>query len=357
MRFGYRLLGSFGLVMVSACGATATAGTTSSSPTDPATFDTLDTLDTSAPDTSDSSAPDSSPLDTSIAASTAAGEGDSTVASAPNADGGAADATMPGWKVIARIGDTPVVWSSRTHPLHQYPSVVASLAIIDATKLTAALFNGPLIPGAGPWNNGDAVMPAARPSLVVAFNGGFEFKHMAGGYYTEGREVKPLKDLQATLGVRNDGRLVLGVYGRDMTNDGSWRSLRQNLPPVMVDGKITVGQFPGTYWGDNLHHVLVSDRSAVCTMADGRLMYALVGPVDINQLAAALVKLGCRTAIELDMNGSWPHFETYSGFGTAQRGGVLLDGRMKHPGLYLKSSTKDFIALFDPATLPAGTVA
>jgi hypothetical protein len=78
--------------------------------------------------------------------------------------------------------------------------------------------------------------------------------------------------------------------------------------------------------------------------------------VDINQLAKALVNMGCRTAMQLDMNGTWPRFTTFKGFGTAQRSGVVLDRRMDLPNRFLTGSKKDFIALFDPNTLPAGVV-
>ena len=60
--------------------------------------------------------------------------------------------------------------------------------------------------------------------------------------------------------------------------------------------------------------------------------------------------------MQLDMNGTWPRFATFNGFGTTHRTGVLLDRRMDLPNRYLTGSNKDFIALFDPSTLPAGVV-
>ncbi len=150
----------------------------------------------------------------------------------------------------------------------------------------------------------------------------------------------------------------IGVYGTDLTNDGSWISLRQNLPLIVDDGHETVSTaheegVANIYWGDDFGGVVLDFRSAVCERADGLMMYAAVGRVDIKGLAAALAAAGCRRAMELDINGTWPQFDTYSHGGSVPVG---LDPRMTHLTRYLTSSSKDFIALFDPALLPPGIV-
>ncbi|MEI8237818.1 MAG: phosphodiester glycosidase family protein [Actinomycetota bacterium] len=265
-------------------------------------------------------------------------------------------ASESGWTPQVHVGGATVVWSATFHPLASAPDVKVVAAVIDQNRLTGALYNGFQLPGGGPWKNGDHVDTAARPALVLAFNGGFLFKHITGGYYTEGRTVKPLQNGQATLGVRKDGRLVLGIYGKDMTNDGNWLSIRQNLPPIVENGQRSLAKYPGTYWGNNFHSVDLDYRSAVCNRADGKLMYVVMGMVRIGTLADEMAALGCSTAMELDINGHWPQFAWYTGFGTTNRQGVLLDSRMWKPFRYVTTSEKDFIALFDPATLPKGAV-
>jgi hypothetical protein len=270
--------------------------------------------------------------------------------------GGLPRSSEGAWTPQFSLGGSPVIWTASFHPLTAAPNVKVAAAVIAQSRLTAALYNGFQLPGGGPWKNGDHVVPPARPSLVLAFNGGFLFKHITGGYYTEGRMVKPLRNGQATLGVRNDGRLVLGIYGKDMTNDGTWLSLRQNLPPIVENGQVSLSKYPGTYWGNNFHSVDLDYRSAICNRADGKLMYVAMGMVRIGTLADEMAALGCTTAMELDINGHWPQFAWYTGIGTATRNGVLLDTRMWKPFRYLTSSEKDFIAMFDPATLPKNAV-
>lgn len=260
------------------------------------------------------------------------------------------------WRVLASLGVAPVVWATSIRPLAEYGSVVATAAVFDPSRLRAALFNGSEIPGKGPWKNGSRITKAALPALVAAFNGGFRLEHIKGGYVTEGRTVRGLRKNEATLAIGRDGRLALGVWGKDLTDDGSWASVRQNLPPVVMDGAVSVKKFPGTYWGDDFHRVTFTYRSAICTRRDGLLMYVAIGDVDIMLLGRALVVMGCLTAMQLDINGNWPQFDTYGGFGQEKRTPALLDRRMSNAARYLRRSTKDFIALFDPATLRDGVL-
>jgi len=260
------------------------------------------------------------------------------------------------WSTLVSLRGVPVIWATSVRPLAEYGSVVATAAVIDTTKLHAGLFNGPVIPGKSGWNNGSKVMAAAVPSLVATFNGGFRMEHFKGGYMAEGRTIRKMRENEATLGVTKEGRLVLGLYGREIRDDGTWAALRQNLPPVVVDGRVSIKDFPGTYWGDDYHDVTFTYRSAICTVGDGRLMYVAIGNVDIELLGDALVSMGCITAMQLDINGNWPSFATYKGLGEAKRTPVLLDKRMGNARRYLRKSDKDFFALFDPQILPEGVV-
>jgi hypothetical protein len=60
--------------------------------------------------------------------------------------------------------------------------------------------------------------------------------------------------------------------------------------------------------------------------------------------------------MQLDINGNWPHFSTYSNFGARTRYGRTLDVRMGDPQRFLKGYDKDFFALFDPKSVPDGAV-
>jgi len=132
--------------------------------------------------------------------------------------------------------------------------------------------------------------------------------------------------------------------------------LRQNLPPLVHNGKSVYANYPKVDWGNDFGNKVYNFRSAVCLRTDGLMMFVAVGKVNIGMLADTLVVLGCKTGMELDINGEWPYFAVYSDFGKPIRWGKIIDNRMGDPNRHLNGSTKDFFALFDPETLSAGAV-
>lgn len=260
------------------------------------------------------------------------------------------------WRPMTKVRGRTVIWATSLRPLQDYGSVVATVALYDPRDVRAALFNGSELPGGGPWNNGKRIMKEARPALIAGFNGGFRFEHKPGGYVTEGRTVQDMKDGYATFAIDADGFGTVGVWGDDLKDDGRWVSLRQNLPPIVHKGDIVFDKYTWVYWGNDFNNQIYNFRSAVCVRTDGRIMYVAVGDVSIRMLARTLIVIGCDTGMELDINGTWPLFTTWNGFGTGSRSARKIDTRMGNPNRYLSGATKDFFALFDPETLPPDVV-
>jgi hypothetical protein len=67
--------------------------------------------------------------------------------------------------------------------------------------------------------------------------------------------------------------------------------------------------------------------------------------------------MGCEIAMQLDINGHWPNFVWYKGLGNTKRTGVVIDSRMNGEQRVLRGWKKDFIALFDPATVTRSELA
>jgi len=264
------------------------------------------------------------------------------------------------WSPFLTLRGETLVWATSVRPLAEFGSVTASAAAWDPASFRAALYNGEEIPAGGPWTNYRRVSGEARKSLLITFNGGFRFEHGPGGYRTEGRTVEPLKEGYATLGIDTAGRLRLGVWGEDIVDDGSWVSLRQNLPPVVRGGVSVYRNYKGVNWGEDYDDKTYVTRSGVCTVASGgepdKMLFVTAGPVNIKGLADTMLLFGCDTGMELDINGNWPHFAKYANFGQTKREGRVLDKRMTNRDRHVNASKKDFFALFDPATLPPGLV-
>jgi len=260
------------------------------------------------------------------------------------------------WAATARVRKKPMVYVSSIRPLWCFGSVVATMAAYNPSLVHTALFNGTEMPGGKGWKNTSKIKGKALPSLIASFNGGFRFEHEPGGYITEGKTVRRMRKGFATFGIRADGSSTIGIWGKDMNDDGSWISLRQNLPPLVNDAKSVYANYPSVNWGEDYTNKIYNYRSAACLRTDGYIMFVAVGKVNIKMLADTLVVLGCKVGMELDINGTWPFFATYSDFGKSERKGRIIDTRMGDPDRHLTNSTKDFFALFDPQTLPTGAV-
>ena len=266
---------------------------------------------------------------------------------------------LPGegeWQAVMRVRTKPIVYATSIRPLWCFGSVVATMATFDPTRVRTAMFNGTEMPGGKGWKNGSKIRGTALRPLIASFNGGFRFEHEPGGYVTEGKTVRKLRKGYATLAISKDGISTVGIWGDTITDDGTWASLRQNLPPLVHNGKSVYANYPKVDWGNDFGNKVYNFRSALCLRTDGLMMFVAVGKVNIGMLADTLVVLGCKTGMELDINGEWPYFAVYSDFGKATRWGKIIDNRMGDPNRHLNGSTKDFFALFDPETLPAGAV-
>ena len=266
---------------------------------------------------------------------------------------------LPGegkWQAVMRVRTKPIVYATSIRPLWCFGSVVATMATFDPNRVRTAMFNGTEMPGGKGWKNGSKIRGTALRSLIASFNGGFRFEHEPGGYVTEGKTVRKLRKGYATLAISKDGISTVGIWGDTITDDDSWATLRQNLPPLVHNGESVYANYPKVDWGNDFGNKVYNFRSAICLRTDGLMMFVAVGKVNIGMLADTLLVLGCKTGMELDINGQWPYFSVYSDFGKATRWGEIIDNRMGDPNRHLNGSTKDFFALFDPETLPAGAV-
>lgn len=256
------------------------------------------------------------------------------------------------WLPILEIGGRNAAWVTSIRPSAEYGSVRATYVRFDPSLMRGVLYNGSAIPGGNDWVNYRRVSGEALRDLVLTFNGGFRFEHTEGGYKVEGVVAEPLLEGQVSLAFDASGKATLGVYGRDLVDGPEWVSIRQNLPPIVDGGVSGVNSSNRGWWGSDYGGVTYVPRSALCDMGDGTLMWAIVGDTDADGLAAALVAAGCVVGMQLDINGTWPHFAVYGGLGTLERTPYVVDRRMGNPGRYLKDSEKDFFAFFvDPDAL------
>jgi len=241
-------------------------------------------------------------------------------------------------------------------------TLVAGVAWMDMRLLSARLYSGSLSPGKGPYRFTAPVLPAYARTLVAAFNGGFQMKDAHGGYYTEGRVVDPLRKGAASFVIYANGGVNIGAWGSDVVMTSSVVSVRQNLNPLVADGRLTAAAISRNWraWGDtcgvyscakSVPGIEHQWRSGVGITANGALVYVAGPGLSPFQLAQLLVRARAVRAMELDINSSWPDFSTYdpilvNGLASASNGSKLLASTVQGPWTFFKSSwARDFITL------------
>jgi hypothetical protein len=237
----------------------------------------------------------------------------------------------------------------------------AGIAWMDTGLLAARLYSGSVSPGGGPYRYTAPIGPAQAATLVAAFNGGFKMNQARGGYYAEDRVIDPLRAGAASLVIYADGSVDLGAWGTDVTMTPQVVSVRQNLLPLVADGRPTAraGTTRWRAWGATCGAASCSAtvpgiehqwRSGLGITADGALVYVAGPALDPLQLAELLVRAGAVRGMQLDINPNWPVFVTYdppAGTPAAPANGrKLLASTAQGPWTFFEASwARDFITM------------
>jgi hypothetical protein len=164
--------------------------------------------------------------------------------------------------------------------------------------------------------------------LLAAFNGGFKAEHGHFGVMVNGVTVIPAQENLGTVGLYSDGKVRMGLLGKEVPETPGLLAWRQNGPLIIQDGAInplTNSNDPKD-WGYVVSSDTATYRSALAISQDGRTLYFLVGPdLTLPALAKALVAVQAYQAIQLDINNFWAHFESFTTVGTNLKAVPLLD--------------------------------
>jgi len=252
------------------------------------------------------------------------------------------------WQPAGRLVDgRPAVYETFLRPDRVHTSLLAGVAWLDRRALRAVIYNGNNQPGGSGWRHGDHVPPSETPALVAAFNGGFRLDMARGGYQSEGRVVRPFVTGRATFGVRADGTVDLGVWGRDLQPTTPYASAFQSLDLIVDGGNDVAGLSRDDHlrWGQTLGGRVFVWRSGVGTDARGNLIYA-AGVLDIVSLADVLRSAGAVRAMELDINTYWVSFDTFLPGVNGPTPSKLLPNMERSANRYLVPGTRYFVAMF-----------
>jgi hypothetical protein len=198
--------------------------------------------------------------------------------------------------------------------------------------------------------------PHVLERIVATFNGAFKTTHGAYGMMVNHRVLLPPMPGSASVVITEDGRTGLGSWPQTPDIPEGIQSYRQNLDPLVEDGRANP---TGRYiWGWQLEGTSVlTQRTALCVTPAGQLYYAWAEEIDGPTLGRALRQAGCAYAIHLDMNPGHCGF-VYTDIVHAKTNKFQLKLANRDMGIapdkYVRGSAKDFfyVMLRDP-TPPA----
>lgn len=189
--------------------------------------------------------------------------------------------------------------------------------------------------------------------LLAAFNGGFKSIHGGYGVQVADVSIRPPLDGMATLGLYRDGTVKIGAWGRDIQSGRDLISYRQNCPLLVDAGQINshVNDENRKEWGYTVKNLDTTWRSGVGLSRDGRfLIYAAGNSLTVESLAQALQQAGAEYAMQLDINGFYTRFVTYTpAASSAAKPALVANKLLKEmsgdPALFLHPYDRDFFYL------------
>jgi Phosphodiester glycosidase len=246
-----------------------------------------------------------------------------------------------GWRAASyRVnGASPVLAAIR-----RANGSAAYVAWIDHTATRLALYPGLRDPPfASPRGRGE-VPAGQRWRLLATFNGGFKSSARAGGFVVNGRVDEPLGKGFGTLVEYADGSLaILKWEGR--TKSRMLVLARQNLPPLVWDGRPSPAAADVARWGATLGGGAAVWRTGVGVTQRGDLVFAAAGGQTPLSLAALMVELGAVRAIELDINPEWASFDGYLSRG-GRRPLKVVPNTQQSAYRFLTPDNRDFFAVY-----------
>ncbi len=267
-------------------------------------------------------------------------------------------ARLPGeavWVPSAqRVGGSPPVYTAYFRPDPQSPSVVAGVAWMNQSLVQTRLIAGTTDPApagsATTVDNAGAQVPLGlRSALLATFNSGFKLKDSRGGFYTNGREVQPLRPDAASLAIDSSGRVDIGRWGRDLKLTARTAAVRQNLALVVDGGGPVRGLDTNTTysWGSANNQLQYTWRSGLGLDATGNLVYLAADQLSLADLARAMTAAGVVRGMELDIHPQTVTFLSYrpGQATTAAVGTPLLPSMRAVTDRYLRPDQRDFLAV------------
>ena len=206
------------------------------------------------------------------------------------------------------------------------------------------------------------VPPFARPGsipnpdispdiLLAAFNGGFKAEHGHYGMMVNEQIILPPLDGIATVGLYRDGHIQMGAWGQEVTRTQDLVAFRQNCALLVQQGQVrpNIDNTDLLTWGfTGKSSPSATWRSGLGLSQDGRFLIYVVGQsLTAQTLAVALQQAGAYYGMQLDINGGYTRFATYTPSNSSHaalpmRAEMLLKDMRRTAQQFLAPYSRDF---------------
>lgn len=155
--------------------------------------------------------------------------------------------------------------------------------------------------------------PEVMERVVAGLNGGFQAMHGEWGMMGDGVMYLPPKPFAATIAESSDEDTLFGTWPNDETIPLGIVGYRQNLTPLVMDGKIN--PYRRTWWGGTppeWEDRVNTTRTGICLTKEGFVAYFYGNEIDMMPVAQAMVQARCQYGLHLDMNPGHTGLEFYT---------------------------------------------
>ena len=149
---------------------------------------------------------------------------------------------LPGegvWHVVGRTtaNGIPTMYEAFVRPDAVHTSYVVGRRVDGHEPLDGAAVLRIPDPRRGTVLAPGADQRAKSKTLVAAFNSGFLMQNAHGGYFTDDRTYKKLRNGAASVVIFKNGRMTVAKWGRDVLMTNQIASVRQNLDLIVDNSK------------------------------------------------------------------------------------------------------------------------
>ncbi len=264
-----------------------------------------------------------------------------------------------GWQVYGPVVNGSYVMARTLVTPDPYrPYAGVALVRMDLSKLQLHMEPGyqepsHSIPVVQAFPNLGTIPTSDQQTLIAAFNGGFKTVNGHYGMMVNGVTLLPARPNMGTVGIYRDGHVQIGMWGKDILPSADLIAYRQNCPPLIEAGALNPDlQYDNrNEWGYT-GNTDITWRTGLGITHDGRyLIYAVGNGTSAMTLAQVLQQAGAYSAIQLDINQYYAHFDTYQPVNSSTAQGPqlvaqrLLDKMINQLHIYVTPNARDFFYL------------